>query len=817
MADIEQIRQQTAEARRIVEEKKVQVAQLQNQLSEQEQALPTTSTQRDLRERFAGQQGIVQRRQFENIRADIEQRKANVNEYGQQLGKYEKQVAESEGNIAAYERAFKKYSEQKRDAKLYNQELNKAVNDYNAGVPLDEAFKKFNVDYLVNKGVLKFESAGNQIEVTEAKNKFNELLNQQPNLPFIRDRTTNVQIQTRMPKTITGIGLVSAQEYNPKTGAPYGIESSVKKPVDIVEKAKVWLAERKKSEKSSSMLAGAGASLLGTATALAHPAKTINAIPAGIKSVSTRVLTNKNFPELSHKIANPKPYDVGYIGAEIATTKGTGVLAKGATKALYKAYDLPKVKTTFLTQEVGQSGSDTFLKSAALSDVKGLFRNKKVLSAAYTQVRQGKPIGELQQFKAATIGVQRTKNLRGWSKPKGFGAGEVGLTRQVNVMGDVGTLNGARITREVPINQFQSLGFVKASRKAKQTYHATTGATRNFGEMDAVWALTKPVKRTSKGLRFSPGSNKVFGLVTKPKEKLSVFGGNVQAYGKGAGSTAAVVQKSAINTAIKAQFINKAANTGKTAGTSFAAILGLKPKAQSSLKYSTGTTSRQEVQPRTMQSMWYGTGQYEKTSETIAAIPKQRVEQRMQNKQVSGLNYALGLSQSPQGRLGLKSGQKYQQQYRQQQKQQTKQSYVDWFGNRTIHAARSAFRPVTSYSTKGGKVVKTEPGRYLILVKRFGTDSVVGEATTLEEAKRILANNLQTTLAASGYVAEKSTRRKVKVSDMFGGMFTPAKKDYYRVVQRRGKRLSAQSEVNEIWGFKKRKLKSPKSRRISWW
>ena len=787
MADIEEIRRQTAEARQIVEEKKSQVAQLQSQLEEQEEAVPTTTSQKDLRDRFGGQQGLVQRRQIESIKSDIAQRKIDVSEYGKQLGEYEQQVAESEQNIASYDRAYKQFAEKKRESKLYSQELNKAVNDYNAGVPLDEAFKKFNVDYLVQKGILKFDEA-NQPEIrTESANKFNELLNKQPQLPFLSSRTENVKIQTRMPKTITNIGLVSAEEYNPKTGTPYGVVSSVEKPKDIIERAKSWLAERKIREQGNSILTGAGASLIGTASALAHPVQTINAIPTGIRSVASRVLTNKNFPELGQKIANPKPFDVGYIGAEIATLKAPSLA----------------VKTSDLIRTAGLSELPAS-KVIAPEYFKG---------QTYPSIKKGQTAGQLlSEFKA---------KLPGETKPASWTASPTELSSNIIGKGS-SELPGLYTAPDLSPHFFK----VKSEK-------------RNIFSMNFVPTLRPSAFRiTPKNIELLKG--------------IKYYQKNINPINKA---------KSAFSTATeKGKSYVPFVKTEKEAVIPFGTELTQKPtryffefegrripvyeydtiygKGKNIIKTTTAKDIASSYRP--LKSIGYvnplsssvALGNV-KTSYSISSSPAKSItilpsQSKTSSSKSSDFSKITGLSyprSSPKPSAPNAPSSPRPSNYKS----------PNWFGSSgTSYKPSKSYgppsyipktpppykpyipKPYTAYSRKGGKVIKTGPNRYLVLVKRFGTDSIVGEAQTLEEAKRILANNLQTTLAASGYVAEKSTSRKVKVNDMFGGMFTPAKRDSYRVVQKRGKRLSSRSEVNEIWGFKKRKVKIGK-RRISWW
>jgi hypothetical protein len=92
-----------------------------------------------------------------------------------------------------------------------------------------------------------------------------------------------------------------------------------------------------------------------------------------------------------------------------------------------------------------------------------------------------------------------------------------------------------------------------------------------------------------------------------------------------------------------------------------------------------------------------------------------------------------------------------------------------------------------------------------IFTRKAGKDIKIGEAETQQEAQSRLTKELRTSLRASGFIERKG--QKVEVSNLFGGEFAPSKKDIFRVVQRREKRLSTRPEVSEIQSFKRRSKK----------
>jgi hypothetical protein len=98
-------------------------------------------------------------------------------------------------------------------------------------------------------------------------------------------------------------------------------------------------------------------------------------------------------------------------------------------------------------------------------------------------------------------------------------------------------------------------------------------------------------------------------------------------------------------------------------------------------------------------------------------------------------------------------------------------------------------------------------------VRKAKEDVSIGEFTTLREAKIKLAQRLKRTLRASGFIERRGKKLKVTQLGKLGREFRPSKVEPFRVVQKRGKRLSSLPEVKEIQFFKKKKGKK-KSRRF---
>ena len=94
---------------------------------------------------------------------------------------------------------------------------------------------------------------------------------------------------------------------------------------------------------------------------------------------------------------------------------------------------------------------------------------------------------------------------------------------------------------------------------------------------------------------------------------------------------------------------------------------------------------------------------------------------------------------------------------------------------------------------------------YEVFVRKKGQDISIGEFEGLGKAKTELFGELRKSLRAGGYVTKGG--EKVKL-ELFGTEFRPSKRDSFRAIQPKTKRLSAKSEVSEIQFLKGKRKKS---------
>ena len=104
------------------------------------------------------------------------------------------------------------------------------------------------------------------------------------------------------------------------------------------------------------------------------------------------------------------------------------------------------------------------------------------------------------------------------------------------------------------------------------------------------------------------------------------------------------------------------------------------------------------------------------------------------------------------------------------------------------------------------KVKKMKKGDFEVFVKKFGKDVSIGKFETQPEAKQALVKRLKTTIRASGFVERKGKKISPSQLGFFGFEFRAGKKDPFRVVQKKEKRLGVGTgETQEIQFFRKQK------------
>jgi hypothetical protein len=104
---------------------------------------------------------------------------------------------------------------------------------------------------------------------------------------------------------------------------------------------------------------------------------------------------------------------------------------------------------------------------------------------------------------------------------------------------------------------------------------------------------------------------------------------------------------------------------------------------------------------------------------------------------------------------------------------------------------------------------------FKVFARKGGQDIEIGVAKTKREAAKILKKQLKGTLRAGGFVEKEG--RRVDVGEFFGGReFRRGKTDFTRIIQKRGKRLGARSEVSEIQFFKRTGGSQKKKKKTGW-
>ena len=106
------------------------------------------------------------------------------------------------------------------------------------------------------------------------------------------------------------------------------------------------------------------------------------------------------------------------------------------------------------------------------------------------------------------------------------------------------------------------------------------------------------------------------------------------------------------------------------------------------------------------------------------------------------------------------------------------------------------------------KVKGMKQGEFEVFVKEFGKDVSIGLFPTKERAKEELIGKLKSTLRAGGYVTQEGKKLKFGELGILGGEFRPGKKDIFRVIQRKERRLGMKGETTELQFFRKKPSKS---------
>ncbi|MFP4457163.1 MAG: hypothetical protein ACLFPS_05830 [Clostridia bacterium] len=255
MVDINTARQQAQEARQNLTQRREEAQKAKAQLEKARQALPSRTSQQALRGRTIGKglKGRQIRRQIAQSEQKLETKKGEVEQFEQELQKYEteklkpveSQIKDYDLRKSGLEQAKKLYrdkipigflsgsdfdnpytyqylKEMKEQGKLIEEgqaKLSSAIESYNQGKPLDEAFSESQVRFLKAKGYLE-----GDVPTIEDKKSAAVGFNSSIEVPNIirdlndssarMDRQERIKLSPITGMSVSGIGLVSAQGIN---------------------------------------------------------------------------------------------------------------------------------------------------------------------------------------------------------------------------------------------------------------------------------------------------------------------------------------------------------------------------------------------------------------------------------------------------------------------------------------------------------------------------------------------------------------------------------------------------------------------------
>lgn len=837
MASIEETRSQINSARQVVAEKKAQVADLQRQLNEQDNALPSTTSQQALRQKLSGMRGRIQRQNIERERGNIRENLEYVEGYGQSLNEYEREIDATEAQVNEYER---KLSEARAEAR---EEASAELQSYQQEFEASNPGEKLIIDWskLRIKGI-QSDNALQSLPVDEYNKKVEQLNSNLQNTlsgEGIEKINVNLPRYERIPvktnKITSGLfASVSAQEpnYIDERGVYRGVVKRTIEPSGVAEKLRAY--GRTTTNSVGGLVAGFGSSVASTASALVHPFQTGRNLWGGLNTVVSRVGSNQNFPELGQRIANPTPYDIGYVGGEILTTKGTGALAT-KTANLVKLSRIERTPIRF----VGTIGTDTSKYTTRLN-----FGGKEYLALTKLDtVNPTIPGAKGGIGKEITLVNRRTNNPSIWLSDVASYNKKLGGASILNKVDNKLISNIKTPIQDV--NGFFGEGF-RSVRKIATINKRKAGILDTIGEssseqlyknMVSMETLDNNLQRSKSAGLIKPvkGKEGFFDITATARPKMRIYKSGRISYGapisdfnivgrvkvgnvKPQASSGAFMQSIMQNVPVSelSQGVRAMAKADVDSS-AFGKLLGLSTqtvkttaKTPSYVTPKTAKTTIQKENNDLLSGFSQATGLSQQSNQRSLSAVKQK---KIQTPKQSNLNIMGDMTRQTQGSLdifGLKNLLKSKQAMNQKQVTNNANMFRMDFAKPYVNVK---FRPSVSYRAKGGRILHAAPGRYLVIVKRYGQDQVIAEASTLQEAKRILSNNLTGTLAASGFVRQSGSKKKEDVSDLFGSMFTRAKRDPFRLVQRRGKRLSSRPEVTEILGFGRRR---PKQTKFNW-
>lgn len=847
---IDQARQQAQAARQLLEQRKREAQEAERRLQEQERNLPETRSQEALRQPIGGSalQARNIRRQVAQARDIIGSQRAKIEQFKQGLQQYEGGISVAESSIKSYEdyqTGYKAGLDMKPRSSLDNSAQKKG---YEAGrrALLNYAEQKKYSDILKE---LQAQGATPIIENGQIVGF--EGLTLPQTLPAVSLKSQIIGTPKFQGPTLPGQSEIYFREtagYKPLIQGPvqpgmseaYFREFGAQRPISEVEVPQIKVLEagpdlrtsldKRIGELQTKELRGnlgikerAELTQLSFRRNLRNQAQNIRNLPGAVWELVNNPGQARNIPgvlsqqaiQFGRTLRESPATSVGSVGGEVAVGLGTGFVVGKAGQAVGKL--LPaSYETRFISQELGGAGEDIFFKGTATTTRSNIFGQRTFISGNVAQTTLDSADDASLFFKSASKTASRevvfdpVTGKYVYRKPFGSVSAEFGKATPKELNLNLGS--GVKKNIEEGF-ELASVGKTRTLKSPQLTYFRSLGYGGNVNEgVDFFLGKSAKITKTGKLAKSAPEySLGLFGKQTA-MDDISVFIGGSEKTAQQAKKISQAVAKTNIQRNIESQL---AASTQKAIRT-----ISKGPVASANI-------NAQLLQPIAQPSIWAGTGMYERTQETTAtsipknvqidflssnnvqsSIQKQRpvqdimqsilniskeksktkqtpiIKQSSQN--INSLALGLALVPGLSSRQTQTQSQLQRQRQRQAQRTNTRQKFLPGVG----------FVPIlkNAYSTKGGKVVQVDKDRFIIFSRRYGEDIIIGEATTLSEAKKILNNYLRRTLGASGFITD-SGGAKQDVSSLFGETFRPSKRDPFRVVQRRSKRLSSSSEI----------------------
>lgn len=845
MADVEQVKQQIETAKQLASQKRAEAQAIQQRLRQQERSLPDVESQEALRTKYAGIEARQFREKVGEVSKELGQRQEAVERYQEGISEYESGLETSRQQIS------KEQAEWDQAKELIIQRKEWAVP---AGSPLRDK-----INYLVRSGL----EAPKGVEHTGV----------------YQSADTGQLYSAAFPQSERDIEVVVKEgrveypiAYETPSGDRYSsayAQSIFDKPIVVTPQGE----EYKLGELERAQLYHTQSYKLPPAKISGAPKKEITDIPAMVRSVSTklgeatlsvgeriakpieRILpktsiiqpakTKESFNILRTRAVGgllrteiPRETAKDIVGgvylfsafAPVVTTSTTirsGLAATQKTPtAIQKLEQTPlqikgfQVKADNKVFDVGYGMKKTPEYSLFVEyGQKSIISPKGYVSAgtgrSIVLSKEGKLVGET--FKGVQRGVKVSKVYYEGKAIKGFKgtAAEVYIKPSLKITGKIekgitfptGRGYGKIMAKVTPSKESMAKDlFIGVGKQRKEFI--------DFFGTKAKKIVSFRTKQPTYDIKYAQGEVDIFGTIkriqpTKTKESFGILRTK-----KVTGFTGGVLQTQAkrIESILKTEVIPTTSTKGINLMGGFGSLVR------------TGTKEVQLTKPQSILSI--------KSTTKIVPIVKTKqkaieiVKPKTEHKSILNIKTTLLNKLDVQSRViqaqRLKQTQKLNQEQRQSLRSLLSIRSQSPLKQRTTKTSKVRPFPIvtTSYSTKGGKVVKAGKERYVVMVKRYGSDIIIGESRTLTGAKKILTNALKGTLAVSGFVISKETRKKQSLKDLFGNIFRPAKREPFRLVQRRGKRLSSMGEVFDIQAARKgnrKRTKRRKTKKVNWW